>query len=129
MNKHIVTVDSVPAAGPYSQAVEAGPFVFCSGQIPVDPRTGAVMVTDIGAATEQVLKNLQAVLAAAGLGLEHVVKTTVYLADMKDFPAMNDVYARYFSRNFPARSTVQVAGLPKGAAIEIDAIALRSDKP
>jgi len=129
MTKHIISSAAVPAVGPYSQAVEAGPFVFCSGQIPLDPLTGALVAADIGAATEQVLKNLQAVLAAAGLDLENVVKTTVYLADMGDFSAMNAVYGRYFREGFPARSTVQVAGLPKGAPIEIEAIAMRSDKP
>ncbi len=126
MNKRIIAVDNIPAAGPYSQAVEAGPFVFCSGQIPIDPTTGAVIVSDIGAATEQVLKNLQALLAAAGLGLEHVVKTTVFLTNMGDFTAMNDIYGRYFPKDHPARSTVQVAALPKGVPIEIEAVAMRS---
>lgn len=125
MPKSIITVNSIPAAGPYSHAVEAGPFIFCSGQIPLDPQTGTLVTSDIGAATEQVLKNLRTVLTAAGLGLEHVIKTTVFLSDMDNFSAMNDVYARYFSKDYPARSTVEVAGLPKGVPIEIEAIAAR----
>jgi len=125
MSKSIIPVNSIPAAGPYSHAVEAGPFIFCSGQIPLDPQTSSLVTSDIGAATEQVLKNLQAVLTAAGLGLEHVIKTTVFLTDMGNFSAMNDVYGRYFSKDYPARSTVEVAGLPRGVPVEIEAIAMR----
>jgi 2-iminobutanoate/2-iminopropanoate deaminase len=125
MSKRIVTARSIPAIGPYSHAVEAGNFLFCSGQIPIDPQTGTLIVNDIKEATEQVLKNLQAILAAAGLGLDNVVKTTVYLSDMSHFPAMNAAYSRYFTADFPARSTVQVAGLPQGVPVEIDAIAIR----
>lgn len=125
MPKSIIIVNSIPAAGPYSHAVEAGQFVFCSGQIPLDPQTGTIIIDDIGAATEQVLKNLQTVLAAAGLGLEHVIKTTAFLTDMGNFTVMNDVYSRYFSKDYPARSTVEVAGLPRGVPVEIEAIAMR----
>jgi 2-iminobutanoate/2-iminopropanoate deaminase len=129
MIKQIIATDAVPAAGPYSQAVEAGGFVFCSGQIPIVPETGAVITGNIGEATEQALKNLQTVLAVAGLGLEQVIKTTIYLTDIGDFPAVNDVYGRYFQKDHPARSTVAVAALPKGAAVEIEAVAVRPDKP
>lgn len=125
MSKKIVAVNSIPAAGPYSLAVEAGPFVFCSGQLPVDPRTGTVITADVRAATDQALQNIRTILAAAGLGLEQVVKTTVFLVDMGDFAAMNDVYGRYFPADPPARSTIQVAALPKGAPLEIEAIAVR----
>lgn len=127
MTKRIVQTDNAPAAiGPYSQAVAAGGFLFCSGQIPLDPATGEMVTDDPGAATELVLKNLLAVLAAGGAGPEDVVKTTVYLADMKHFPLVNEVYARVFGDHRPARTTVQVASLPdKGLRVEIDAIAYR----
>ena len=113
------------AAGPYSPAVEAGHFVFCSGQIPFNAQTGELVTSDIEAATEQVLKNLRAVLAAAGLDLTHVVKTTVFLTNMGDFAAMNKAYGRFFVESHPARSAVAVAALPRGAMVEIEAIALR----
>lgn len=125
MSKRVISVPAIPAVGPYSQAVEMGNLLFCSGQIPLDPQTGRVETTDIGAATEQALKNLQTILAAAGLGMDHIVKTTVYLTDMDHFPAMNDIYGRYFAGDFPARATVAVAALPKGAPVEIEAIAMR----
>lgn len=125
MNKRVIPIAAIPAVGPYSQAVEAGNFVFCSGQIPLDPKTGSIVASDAGAATEQVLKNLTTVLSAVGLGLEHVVKTTIYLVNIGDFPSVNEVYSRYFSGAYPARSTVAVAALPKGATVEIDAIAIR----
>ncbi len=123
MSKTIVPVATVPAAGPYSQAVVAGNLVFCSGQLPIVPHNGAVIQGDIRAATAQVLENLKAVLTAAGLDLSCVVKTTVYLTDLGDFPEMNEVYGSYFPGDFPARTTVRVAGLPKGVPIEIDAVA------
>ncbi|HEX4516998.1 MAG TPA: RidA family protein [Polyangiaceae bacterium] len=113
------------AIGPYSQAVRAGNMVFLSGQIPLDPRTGEMVSADIGKETDRVLDNLAAVLAAAGLGFEHVVKTTIYLIEMADFPKVNETYAKRFSGTFPARATVQVSALPKGARVEIDAIAVR----
>jgi 2-iminobutanoate/2-iminopropanoate deaminase len=125
MSKNIINAPSIPAVGPYSHAVEAGNLLFCSGQLPLNPETGTLIITDIEAATEQVLKNLQTVLAAAGLVLDNVVKTTVYLSDMRYFPAMNAVYSRYFTADYPARSTVQVAGLPQGVPVEIEAIAMR----
>ncbi|MCW5971259.1 MAG: RidA family protein [Blastocatellales bacterium] len=120
----IQTADAPQAIGPYSQAVRAGGFVFASGQIPLDPSTMQIVEGDIGRQTERVLENLKAVLSAAGSSLERVVKTTVYLADMGDFAAMNDVYGRYFGAARPARSTVQAARLPRDARIEIDVIAL-----
>jgi 2-iminobutanoate/2-iminopropanoate deaminase len=123
--KEIVSTENAPGAiGPYSQAIRANGMVFCSGQIPIDTSTGEFVSDDVAEQTEQVLKNLGAVLEAAGTGLENVVKTTVFLADMNDFAAMNEVYARYFSDNKPARATVQAAGLPKNARVEIDCIAL-----
>jgi 2-iminobutanoate/2-iminopropanoate deaminase len=123
MSKTIVPVSTVPAAGPYSQAVVAGNLVFCSGQLPVVPHNGVVVRGDIRAATAQALENLKAVLTEAGLDLSCVVKTTVYLTDLAHFPGMNEVYGTYFPGDFPARTTVQVAGLPRGVPIEIDAVA------
>jgi len=125
MKKRAIITEGVPAIGPYSAAVEAGPFVFVSGQIPLVASTGQLVDGDIRAATEQAMKNLETVLASAGLTMEHVVKTTIYLADMADFPAVNEVYGRYFQADFPARATVQVAALPRGAKIEIDAVAFK----
>jgi 2-iminobutanoate/2-iminopropanoate deaminase len=120
-----VSTENAPGAiGPYSQAVKTGNMVFCSGQIPIDPATGQFVSDDIAEQTEQVLRNLSAVLEAAGSDLGKVVKTTVFLADMNDFAAMNDVYARYFSENKPARATVQAARLPRDARVEIECIAL-----
>lgn len=120
----VVNTDAAPKAiGPYSQAMTAGKFVFTAGQVALDPQTGELVGKTTSEQTEQVLKNLAAVLEAAGTNLDNVVKTTVYLADMGDFPAMNEVYARHFGTHKPARSTVQAAGLPKNARVEIDAIA------
>jgi 2-iminobutanoate/2-iminopropanoate deaminase len=122
--KQIVTTEKAPQAiGPYSQAVRAGGFVFVSGQIPLDPRTGEFVAGGIAEQTEQVLRNLSAVLEAAGTSLDRVVKTTVFIADMNDFVAMNKVYERYFSGAAPARATVEAARLPRDARVEIDAIA------
>ena len=122
--KQIVSTEKAPGAiGPYSQAIIAGGMVFCSGQIPIDPMTGDFVEGGVAEQTEQVLKNLTAVLEAAGGSLESVVKTTVFLADMNDFAAMNEVYARYFSDNKPARATVQAARLPRDARVEIECIA------
>jgi 2-iminobutanoate/2-iminopropanoate deaminase len=121
----IVATENAPGAiGPYSQAVKTGGMVFCSGQIPINPATGEFVSEDVAEQTEQVLKNLSAVLEAAGSDLNNVVKTTVFLADMSDFAAMNEVYARYFSENKPARATVQAARLPRDARVEIDCIAV-----
>ncbi|GAB4229879.1 MAG: RidA family protein [Deltaproteobacteria bacterium] len=121
----VKTAEAPAAIGPYSQAVRAGRFLFCSGQIPLDPSTGKMVDGGIEAQTERVLKNLAAVLAAGGAGLDAVVKTTVYLEDLGDFPAMNAVYANYFPNDPPARATVGVARLPAGARVEIDAVAFR----
>ncbi|MEZ5425287.1 MAG: RidA family protein [Pyrinomonadaceae bacterium] len=123
--KEIISTEKAPGAiGPYSQAVKAGNFVFCSGQIPIDPETGEFVSQDVAEQTEQVIKNLKAVLEAAGTGLGNVVKTTVFLADMNDFGAMNEVYAKHFNENKPARATVQAARLPRDARVEIEVIAL-----
>lgn len=113
------------AVGPYSLAVAAGDVVYLSGQVHLDPATGKLVEGDIGAQTRQALENLKTVLGAAGLGFEHVVKTTVFLTSMADFAAMNEVYKGYMVAPFPARSTIQVAGLPLGARVEIEAIAQR----
>jgi 2-iminobutanoate/2-iminopropanoate deaminase len=120
-----VQTDRAPAAiGPYSQAIRAGGFVFASGQIPTDPATGEFVKGGVAEQTEQVLKNLAAVLKAAGSGLDKVVKTTVFLADMKEFAQMNEVYAKFFTGAPPARATVAAAGLPRDARVEIEAVAL-----
>lgn len=111
------------AIGPYSQGIKAGGFVFVSGQVALDPATGAMVGSDVAAQTERVLQNLQAIVEAAGSDLERVVKTTVYLRSMADFAAMNEVYKKYFKNEPPARATVAVAGLPKDALVEIDVIA------
>ena len=112
------------AIGPYSPAIRAGSLLFVSGQIPLDPATGALVAGDIAAQTEQVMRNLSALLAAAGAGFEHVARTTVFLADMNDFAAMNEVYGKFVVGPPPARSTVQVARLPRDARVEIDVIAV-----
>jgi 2-iminobutanoate/2-iminopropanoate deaminase len=123
--REIIKTKRAPEAiGPYSQAVRAGGFVFASGQIPIDPATGQFVAGGIAEQTEQVLRNLSAVLEAAGTGLDRVVKTTVYLADMGDFAAMNEVYGRYFAVDAPARATVEAARLPRDARVEIEVIAL-----
>jgi len=124
--RKIIATEAAPQAiGPYSQAVSIGEFVFTSGQLPIDPKTGVFVEGGIAEQTEQVLRNLAEVLRAAGTSLEEVVKTTVFLADMNDFAAMNEAYGRYFSNEPPARSTVQAARLPRDARIEIDVIAIR----
>jgi 2-iminobutanoate/2-iminopropanoate deaminase len=124
MKEVVSTQDAPGAIGPYSQAIKAGGMVFCSGQIPIDPSTGGFSADDVAGQTEQVIRNLEAVLRAAGSGLSNVIKTTVFLADMEDFAAMNEVYSRFFNENKPARATVQAARLPKDARVEIDCIAL-----
>ena len=123
MKKTITTGDAPAAIGPYSQAIRAGGFLFCSGQIPLDPSTGKMVEGGIQAQTERVLLNLEAVLAAGGTTLASVVKTTVYMTDLADFPAMNAVYGRFFPEDPPARATIQAAKLPAGALVEIDAVA------
>ncbi|HSD33732.1 MAG TPA: RidA family protein [Gemmatimonadales bacterium] len=123
--KAVATDQAPKAIGPYSQAIVAEGIVYTAGQVALDPQSGTLVGATITEQTEQVLKNLTAVLAAAGSSLGQVVKTTVYLADMADFSAMNEVYARHFGAHRPARSTVQAGGLPKGARLEIDAIAMQ----
>jgi len=120
-----VSTDNAPGAiGPYSQAIKANGMVFCSGQIPIDPATGQFVSESITEQTDQVLQNLAAVLSAAGAGLDMVVKTTVFLADMNDFAEMNEVYSRYFNETKPARATVQAGRLPRDARVEIECIAV-----
>ena len=122
----VVATDAAPKAiGPYSQAITSDGLVFTAGQVALDPTSGELVGTTTAQQTEQVLKNLQAVLVAAGTSLGNVVKTTVYLADMADFAQMNEVYAKHFGTHRPARSTVQAAGLPKAARVEIDVIAVK----
>lgn len=121
----VVSTDKAPGAiGPYSQAIKTNGMVYCSGQIPIDPATGDFVSDDIAEQTVQVFRNLTAVLEAAGSGLDRVVKTTVFLADMNDFAAMNEVYGKYFRENKPARATVQAARLPRDAKVEIECIAV-----
>ncbi len=123
--REIIQTDQAPAAiGPYSQAIKANGLVFASGQIPIDPASGQFVEGGIKEQTEQVLKNLAAVLEAAGSGLDRVVKTTVFLADMQEFATMNEVYGKFFDADPPARATVEAARLPRDARVEIEAIAL-----
>jgi 2-iminobutanoate/2-iminopropanoate deaminase len=125
MERQAIRTEAAPKAiGPYEQAIRIDGFVFTAGQIPIDPKTGNLVAGGIADQTRQVLENLKAVLAAAGSSMERVVQATVFLKNMADFEAMNDVYAEYFAGAKPARSTVAVAELPKGALIEIDLIAL-----
>jgi 2-iminobutanoate/2-iminopropanoate deaminase len=122
--KEIVTTDRGPKPiGPYSQAVKTSGFLYLSGQVALDPKTGDLIGTDVRQQTERVMENIKGILEAAGSNLHHVIKTTVFLKDMNDFPAMNEVYGRYFSAAPPARSTVQVARLPKDALVEIEVVA------
>ncbi len=126
IQKKTVSTSRGPAAiGPYSQAVVAGDFVFVSGQIPLDPATGKLVGSDAGGQTEQVMRNLAAIIEAAGSSLERVVKATIFLADLRDFEAVNSVYGKAFTGDPPARATVQVAALPKGALLEIEVVALK----
>ena len=125
MNKEIISTKKAPSAiGPYSQGMIVGDLVFTSGQIPLNPESGE-LVTEISKATVQVMANLSAVLEAAGCSLEKVIKTTIFLQDLNDFEKVNEIYGDYFKDNLPARSCVQVAKLPKGATIEIEAIAIK----
>jgi 2-iminobutanoate/2-iminopropanoate deaminase len=125
MNREAIRTDAAPKAiGPYEQAIKIDGFVFTAGQIPLDPKTGNLVAGGIAAETRQVLENLKAVLAAAGSSIDRVVKATVFLKNMADFQAMNEIYAEYFSTSKPARSTVAVAELPRGALVEIDLVAL-----
>lgn len=126
--KKIVSTSHAPAAiGPYSQGIRSGSLLFCAGQIPLDPATGQIVSDDISEQTKRVLENIAAILKAEHLGFEHVVKTTIFLISMDDFHSVNEVYATYFRENPPARSTVAVSALPKGAKIEIEVIAVGSE--
>jgi 2-iminobutanoate/2-iminopropanoate deaminase len=125
MKTVISTAEAPTAVGPYSHAIAAGPFLFCSGQIPLEPGTGTLIEGDVSSQTGRILQNLAAVLRAHGLGMEHVVKTTVFMTDLANFGEMNSAYAKYFPSDPPARSTIQVAALPKGANVEIEAIAFK----
>lgn len=123
MKKVIATSEAPVAVGPYSQAVAVGNFLFCAGQIPLDPATGELVQGDVKTQTERVLQNVAAVLRANGMTFANVVKSTVFLTDLANFAQMNEVYSRYFAAPFPARSTIQVAGLPKGSQVEIEVVA------
>jgi 2-iminobutanoate/2-iminopropanoate deaminase len=126
MNHSCVSTDQAPkAVGPYSQAVWAGDFLFVSGQLPIDPRTGELVKGDIQVQSRQILENIKGLLSSQGLQLTNVCKSTVFLADIKDFARMNEVYAQYFSKDFPARSTVGGCALARGAAVEMECIAVR----
>ena len=124
MNERIATETAPAAIGPYSQAIKAGNTIYVSGQIPIDPARGEFAGDDIAAQTRQSLTNIKNVLAAAGTDMSHVVKTTVLLADIADFTAMNDVYAEFFTEPYPARAAFQAAAIPKGALVEIEAVAV-----
>lgn len=124
--KKAILTDLAPKPiGPYSQAIQAGPWVFCSGQIALDPKTGDLRATDLEGQAKQVLENLKAVVAAAGATLENVVKTTIFLKSMNDFPKVNEIYGKYFTGAAPARSTVEVSRLPKDVLVEIEAIVFK----
>ena len=126
--KKIISTSEAPAAiGPYSQAVRSGNFLFCSGQIPLDPKSGQIVSGDIATQTRRVLDNIGAVLKAEGLTFENIVKTTIFLTDLADFQTVNEIYGSYFKQQPPARSTVQVSALPKGANVEIEIIAAADD--
>lgn len=125
MRKVISTENAPKAIGPYSQAIQMGDFVFCSGQVALNPQTGEVFTGDISVQTEMVMKNVTAVLEAAGLKLSNIVKTTIFLTSMNDFAAVNEAYGKFFTEAPPARSTVAVAGLPRGVNVEIEVIAHR----
>lgn len=126
MEKKAILTDHAPKPiGPYSQAIQVGPWVYCSGQIALDPKTGALSGSDVESQTKQVLENLKAVLTAAGCALEHVVKTTIFLKSMNDFPKVNEIYGKYFTGVTPARSTVEVSRLPRDVVVEIEAVAFK----
>jgi 2-iminobutanoate/2-iminopropanoate deaminase len=127
MKKIISTAEAPAALGPYSQAVRVGSVIYCAGQIPLDPKSGQIVTGGIEAQTRRVMENIAAVLKAAGLGFDNVVKTTIFLADLNDFQTVNEIYGAYFKQQPPARSTIQVAGLPKGARVEIEVIAMADD--
>ena len=123
MKKIISTSEAPAAVGPYSQAIRIGNFVFCSGQIPLDPKTGEIVPGDVNAQTKRVMENIAAVLRAEGLNFGNIIKTTIFLTNLADFQTVNELYGSYFKSDPPARSTVQVSALPKGAKVEIEVIA------
>lgn len=128
LHKEEITTDKAPKAiGPYSQAVLVGGFVYTSGQIPIDPTTGEIVNGDIKLQTERVLENLKNILEEAGSSLDNVIKTTVFIKNMDDFSAVNEVYQKYFTKNYPARSLVEVSGLPKNVGVEIEAVAVLNE--
>jgi 2-iminobutanoate/2-iminopropanoate deaminase len=129
MKKIVATTEAPAAVGPYSQAVRVGQFVFTAGQIPLDPKSGQIVSDDIAEQTRQVLNNLTAVLKAENLTFDHIIKTTVFMTDLGQFQTMNEIYASYFTNQPPARSTVQVSALPKGARVEIEVIAVSDQTP
>jgi 2-iminobutanoate/2-iminopropanoate deaminase len=124
MKKIISTFDAPAAIGPYSQAIRSGNFIFCSGQIPLDPKSGQIVSDDVAAQTRRVLDNVSGLLKSEGLSLSDVLKTTIFLTDLSNFQVVNEIYGSYFSNEPPARSTVQVSALPKAAKIEIEVIAV-----
>ena len=126
--KKVVSTNEAPAAvGPYSQAIRSGAMLFCAGQIPLDPKSGQIVSDDISEQTKRVLENISAILRAENLNFGHVVKTTIFLTSLGDFQTVNEIYATYFRDNPPARSTIEVSALPKGAKVEIEAIAMASE--
>jgi 2-iminobutanoate/2-iminopropanoate deaminase len=127
MKKNIIASNKFPVFGPYSAAVEANDFIFISGQLPIDPANGEI-INDIKTATRQVLMNIQTILEKTGLDMSHVVKTTIFLKNIADFSAVNEIYAGFFPQEPPARSTIEASVLPKGALIEIEAIAIRKSR-
>ena len=127
MKKIVATNDAPAAIGPYSQAIRSGSMLFCAGQIPLDPKSGQIASDDVAAQTKQVLENISGILQAAGLNFSHVVKTTIFLISMDHFQTVNEIYGTYFRENPPARSTVAVSGLPRGAKIEIEVVAMATD--
>lgn len=127
MKKIISTADAPAAVGPYSQAVRVGSTIYCAGQIPLDPKSGQIVSGGIDVQTRRVMENITAVLKAEGLTFDSIVKTTIFLMDLADFQVVNEIYGSYFKQQPPARSTVQVAGLPKGARVEIEVIAVADD--
>lgn len=124
MKKALLTKSAPAPIGPYSQAIQVGNFVFCSGQVPIDPKTGNIDAKDVRAQADQVMKNIAEVLKTADVGFGNVVKTTIYLKNMSDFATVNEVYGSYMKEPYPARSTVEVAALPKGALVEIEVLAV-----
>lgn len=127
MKKIISTSEAPGAIGPYSQAIRSGSFLFCSGQIPLDPKSGQIVPGDIAAQTRRVLENIAAILKAEGLTFDHVVKTTIFLTNLGDFQTVNEIYGSYFKQDPPARSTVEVSALPKGANVEIEVVAMADE--